>query len=212
MADETLGTARIEIIASLDTLSAGLESARVMVADTGSAFESVLSAAGDQMLGAVVSAGAARDAWLSLGDAALSLAADIEKMNLQLTILNPLLNSLSRGNSLSTPGSAASDGLMSAFPGSVESGLADAFAGAAPVSDLDTAAPASEAAGGAPVSVHVHNYTGASAITRTGRTSGGGKTIDVIVGEEIGRQMSARGPAGQALEQTYSAQRTPIAR
>jgi hypothetical protein len=211
MADETLGTARIEIIASLDTLSAGLESARAMVADAGGAFESVLSAAGDQMLGAIVSAGTARNAWLSLGDAALSLAGDIEKMILQLTILNPLLNSLSGGNSLPTLGSGAAGGLMSALPGLAESGLADAFTGAASVTDLDRDQPASGPAA-APVNVHVHNYTGASATTRTGSTSGGGKTIDVMVGEEIGRQMSTRGPAGQALEQTYSAQRTPIAR
>ncbi len=97
MSDEILGTARIEIVASLDTLNADLESARAQVSETSGAFESALNLAGDRMLDTIVDAGRAKDVWLSLGDAALGLASDVEKAVLQLTVLNPLLNALSGG-------------------------------------------------------------------------------------------------------------------
>jgi hypothetical protein len=63
--------------------------------------------------------------------------------------------------------------------------------------------------GGGSQDVHVHNYTAHQATTRARPD---GKGIDVVIGQEIGKQVASRGPAGQAMERTYGAQRTPIPR
>jgi hypothetical protein len=229
MADQTLGVAQIEIIASLDGLDADLESAREMVAEAGSAFESVLSSAGERMIDAVVSAGQARDVWLSLGDAALSLAADIEKAIFQLTILNPLLNSLSGGaEQLPTMSLGAIGDLLGGVAGLAGfasggefevggSGGTDSalVAFRATPGERVSVTPANDrgaAGGGAVTNVNVHNYSGSQAQVSQSSNPQGGKNIEVIIGEMNARDVRANGPLGQAIRQQYGAAPVPIQR
>ena len=202
MADEILGTAQIEIVASLDELSADLDQALAMVTGAGLEFESVWSQAGDQML---EGASAARDSWLSLGDAAQSLTADIEKLIVQLTIVDPLLDTLSGGDS-GLPG--AGGGLLSGAPGLLGLGLgggseADVAGG------IESQLLSSPAVASSTVSVNVHNYSGSPATTRQ---SQGGKGIDVVIGEMNARDVRSNGPLGQAIRQQYGASTMPIQR
>ncbi len=207
MADAILGTAQIEIVASLDELSADLDQALAMVTGAGVEFESVWSQAGDQILEGASAAGEARDSWLSLGDAAQSLTTDIENLIAQLAIVNPLLDTLSGGDS-GLPGAGGLGGLLSGASGLLGLGLGGGSE-ADVASGIDSQLLSSPTTASSAVSVNVHNYSGSPATTRQ---SQGGKGIDVVIGEMNARNVRTNGPLGQAIRQQYGASTVPIQR
>lgn len=250
MADETLATAQVEIIASLDGLRDGLDQARdaivvtmdtvdERVSETGRLFESAFASAGERMLTAIVGAGRAKDAWLSLGNAALGLTEDVERLVLQLTILDPLLNTLfgvSTGGSLPTMGSPFGD-LFSAAGASVSGQFAragglDVAASAGADSQLirfraaNVPGAASEHVKIGPsetrgtglslspqtTNVVVNNYGSDQASVDRRRNVQGGEDITVRIGKVMARDVHERGALGQAIEQVHGAARVPIQR
>ena len=235
MADAVLGIAQIEIVATLDTLSDDLESARETVSDamdsigedisaTGAVFASAFQRADAPLLDAIVSAGRTRDAWGSLGQAAVELAQNIEKVVLQLTVLDPLMNQLA-GGGLSASGGGLGGLLGAAAPllgfasggdfevggsGGIDSQLV-AFR-ASPGEHVTIAPSADRGGGAAPTAVtnvQVHNYSGSQAAVQQQTNSQGGKDVSVVIGEAMARDIRTNGPLGQAMRQNFGA--APVA-
>jgi hypothetical protein len=229
MTGEVLGIAQIEIVASLDGLRAGLESARAMISETSGTLDSALGSASSQMAVAIKDAGQARDSWLSLGDAALRLAANVEKAILQLAIFDPLLNAMSGSETpLPSIGGGASADLAGSLlglagfadggdfevggQGGIDSSL---VAFRATPGERVSITPATDRGGsgaGAVTNVSIHNYSGIQAQVSHSRNSRGGRNIDVIIGEMNARDVRANGPLGQAIRQQYGAEPVPVRR
>lgn len=234
MADEILGVAQIEIVATLDGLSADLETARNAVSDsmgaigetvseTGNLFGSVFDTAASRMLDSIAEADQARSVWLSLGDAALGLADDIAKVVLQLTVLNPLLDALSGGGALPSLDAGSAGGLLSGIMGFASgaefdvggSGGIDSqlVAFRATPGERVSVTPANDrGTAGAVTNVQVHNYSGSNARVEQRTNAQGGKDVTVYIGEAMARDVRLNGPLGQAMRQNYGASPVPIQR
>jgi|SRR5271157_3044353 len=237
MADEILGVAQIEIVATLDGLSADLEAARNAVSDsmgaigdsvseTGNLFGSMFDTAASRMLDSIAEADQARSVWLSLGDAALGLADDIAQVVLQLTVLNPLLNALSGGDGLPALDAGSAGGFLSGIPqlmgfasgadfdvggsGGIDSQLV-AFR-ATPGERVNVTPANDRGTAGAVTNVQVHNYSGSNASVEQRTNAQGGKDVTVYIGEAMARDVRLNGPLGQAMRQNYGASPVPIQR
>jgi hypothetical protein len=239
MPDDTIATAQIEIVASLDGLLADLDTARLAVSDsltaidqsisdTGNTFSSAFDPATSLMLAAASDAGEAAGSWRSLGDAAGALTNDVANLIVQLTILDPLLNSLS-GSDAAIPTFGAggllgplSDGLAPSFLGpDAGLGLSASATDSQPLvlpvemGERVKLTPSNDRGGAGAVAVtnvSVVNNSGTQAHLQERTNTQGGKDVTVIIGEAMGRDVRINGPLGRAIRQTFGADRVPIQR
>jgi hypothetical protein len=181
------------------------------------------------MISDIVYAGGAKDAWLSLGDAALRLVHNIEDLVLQLTVLNPLMNTLSGGdNSLPTLTAGSLEGLLGGMPGlagfawggdfevdgsaGIDSSLVAFRATPGEHVSIMPANDRGPVGGTAVTNVNVVNNSGVAASVEERPNARGGKDITVIIGEVNARDIRTNGPLARAIRQQYGAETVPIQR